>query len=275
MTAAAPTLDRAALGGEEGYRWIHAVGLAYCLVVGFFAVHAWIIEGEPFKAAICAGAQVLSIVCAILARRAFTGRMPWMGTIATVFAAGCAWWAAQGIAHAWSANGAPANPVMVFFLAALEPALFLIAEHVEEGRRTIRAAGRLAAERAAESRLAEQRLAEIRAQAEAAPPPPPAPAAHAPQARPLTRSPGRSRLRVVSEVAMGVAAMATAGGHAEAALVNPAGQQAIDLQAREHIVAGGVRVRNELLRRTPGLTKTRAERLLDELAPGWREKRAA
>jgi len=133
-------LNRAALGGQEDYRAIHVAAVAYTLVIGWFSVAAWWDVGEPFRAATCGGAQVLAIVCAMLARRAATGQMPGSALAGMVFAAGCAWWAAQGVQHAWESNGAVASPVMVFFLAALEPGLFLLAEHVKEGRQALRAA---------------------------------------------------------------------------------------------------------------------------------------
>lgn len=133
-------LNRAALGGQEDYRTIHVAAVAYTVVIGWFSVAAWWNVGEPFRAATCGGAQVLAIVCAMLARRAATGQMPGSALAGMVFAAGCAWWAAQGVQHAWESNGAVASPVMVFFLAALEPGLFLLAEHVKEGRQALRAA---------------------------------------------------------------------------------------------------------------------------------------
>ncbi|MGE0533124.1 MAG: hypothetical protein AB7P35_17585 [Hyphomonadaceae bacterium] len=131
-------MNRAALTKPESYGWVHALAGAYVVVVGGFAVAAWLDQGEAFRAVMCAGAQVLAIVCAILARRAFTGQMPLVGWAMVSFTLGCAYWSALGIDHAWSANGAQANWVMVGFLAALEPLLFLAAEHIKEGREALR-----------------------------------------------------------------------------------------------------------------------------------------
>lgn len=130
--------NRAALTKPESYGWVHALAGAYVVVVGGFAVVAWLDQDEPFRAVMCAGAQVLAIVCAILARRSFTGEMPWMGWLMVLFTGGCAYWSALGIEHAWSSNGAEASPLMVGFLAALEPLLFLAAEHIKEGRDALR-----------------------------------------------------------------------------------------------------------------------------------------
>jgi len=131
-------LSRAALTERESYGWIHALAGAYVIVVGAFAVAAWVGDGEGFRAVLCAGAQVLAIACAILARRSFTGEMPWMGALMVAFTLGCAYWSALGIRHAWEANGQAANDLMVGFLAALEPLLFLAAEHIKEGREALR-----------------------------------------------------------------------------------------------------------------------------------------
>lgn len=130
--------NRAALTKPESYGWVHWLAGAYVVGVGGFAVVAWLDQGEPFRAVMCAGAQVLAIVCAILARRSFTGEMPWMGALMCGFTLGCAYWAALGIQHAWESNGAEASAVMVGFLAALEPFLFLAAEHIKEGRDALR-----------------------------------------------------------------------------------------------------------------------------------------
>jgi len=130
--------NRAALTKPESYGWVHWLAGAYVVVVGAFAVVAWLDQGEPFRAVMCAGAQILAIVCAILARRAYTGQMPLVGSAMVAFTLGCAYWSALGIQHAWQSNGTDANWFMVGFLAALEPLLFLAAEHIKEGREALR-----------------------------------------------------------------------------------------------------------------------------------------
>jgi hypothetical protein len=130
--------NRAALTKSESYGWIHAVAGLYVVLVGGYAVSAWLSDHEPFRAIMCAGAQGLAIVCAILARRAFTGEMPLVGGLMVLFTLGCAAWSALGIKHAWEINGAEVHWLMVGFLAALEPLLFLAAEHIKEGREALR-----------------------------------------------------------------------------------------------------------------------------------------
>ena len=131
-------VNRAALAKPESYGWIHAAAGAYVVAVGGFSVAAWVADGEPFRAILCAGAQALAIVCAILARRGFTGEMPAMGWLMVVVSGACAFWAAVGIEHAWESNGQHVETGMVAFLAALEPILFLSAEHIKEGREALR-----------------------------------------------------------------------------------------------------------------------------------------
>lgn len=140
MSIALSELNRAALGGREQYGFVHVAAICYVVIIGGFSVAAWCDGGEPFKAAMCAGAQLLAIVFAILARRAMTGEMPASTVASAVGCVGCAWWAAQGIQHAWETNGASVNMPMVVFLAAVEPGLFLLAEHIREGREALREA---------------------------------------------------------------------------------------------------------------------------------------
>lgn len=140
MTAALSELNRSALGGREQYGFVHVAAIGYVAIIGGFSVAAWCSENEPFRAAMCAGAQVLAIVFAILARRAMTGQMPLAALLSGVGCGGCAWWAAQGIQHAWQSNGTAINMPMVVFLAAVEPGLFLLAEHIREGREALREA---------------------------------------------------------------------------------------------------------------------------------------
>jgi hypothetical protein len=142
MNIALSNLNRAALGGREHYGFVHWAAGAYVLLIGGYSVVAYWAEGEGFRAAMCAGAQVLAIVCAILARRALTGQMPLSFLLAGLGAMGCAWWSAQGLRHAWESNGTSINDAMVVFLAALEPSLFLLAEHIKEGREALREAHR-------------------------------------------------------------------------------------------------------------------------------------
>lgn len=141
MSIALSDLNRAALSGREQYGFVHWAAGCYVCVIGGYSVAAYLAEGEGFRAAMCAGAQLLAIVSAILARRALTGQMPVSAIFGAGFALGCAWWSAQGLQHAWESNGSDVvNMPMVVFLAALEPGLFLLAEHIKEGREALREA---------------------------------------------------------------------------------------------------------------------------------------
>ena len=157
MSVALSDLNRAALGGREQYGFVHWAAGCYVLVIGGYSVAAYIDAGEGFRAAMCAGAQLLAIVCAVLARRALTGQMALSALLCAIGALGCAWWAAQGLQHAWESNGSEINGYMVVFLAALEPGLFVLAEHIKEGREALRTAHMKAEQEQAEE------LARIRA----------------------------------------------------------------------------------------------------------------
>lgn len=127
-------------GGTEQYWYIHSIAAAYTAAMACFSASAWLGEGSAFQAAACVGAQLIAVACALLCRRALTARM-WLSAIASaVFATGCAYWAALGLQHAWEANSAPVGLPMIIFLAALEPALFLLAEHIKQGREAVRTA---------------------------------------------------------------------------------------------------------------------------------------
>ncbi len=220
--------------GVESYGWIHALAVAYMILVGYFAVAAWVADHEPFRAAMCAGAQVLAVVLAILARRSFTGSMPVAGILACAAGFGCAVWAAKGIAHAWNANGEAVEDWQVWFLAGLEPGLFLLAEHVQSKRvaEAKKAAAdakddaeRLRAIREAterrEAREHELRMAEAQARA--------APADARQEAQEsgtaptnVTRLPGPQKTRVARQVAAGAGTvLAAANGQAVAHAAEP------------------------------------------------------
>lgn len=150
-------LNRAALGGQERYEPIHWAAFAYMALIALFSANAWVVSGEPFRAALCIGAQILSIVCAVLARRALTGEMPILGGVFLICTVGCSVWAGEGLRHAWEANGAESNPLMITFLMSLEPGIFVAAEHIKEGRAAIRTNHDMSAREQAEE------LARIRA----------------------------------------------------------------------------------------------------------------
>ena len=139
-TVALSSLNRAALSAKEGYWWINGIALALSLLIAKMSFGAYAAIGAPDNAWVCVTCQGLAIALAILGRRALTAQMPLAGLCAGLGALGCAWWASHGLALAWAQGGDPANEWMVFFLTALEPALFLLAEHVREGREALRTA---------------------------------------------------------------------------------------------------------------------------------------
>lgn len=134
------SLNRAALSAKEGYWWINGIALVLSCVIASMSWSAYAAEQEPQRALACIMAQVVAIAMAILARRAMTGQMGWAAFAALLAAGGCSWWASHGIALAWYGNQERNSEPMVVFLAALEPAIFLLAEHVREGRQALRAA---------------------------------------------------------------------------------------------------------------------------------------
>lgn len=140
MSTDLSSLNRAASSAKEGYWWINAVALALSLLIAKMSFGAYAAAGAPDNAWVCVTCQALAIVLAILARRALTAQMPVAGICAGLGALGCAWWTSHGLGLAWNQGGDEANGWMVFFLTALEPALFLLAEHVREGRQSLRVA---------------------------------------------------------------------------------------------------------------------------------------
>lgn len=141
----AATLSAQWQSAREGYWWINAIGLGLTCVIAWMSAHAYAAIGAPLNAAICIICQLLAIASAILARRALKSGAKWTLIAAIIAAAGCAWWASKGLALAWEQSGQQADVWMVFFLAALEPGLFLMAENVKEQRSEQHA--RLATER--------------------------------------------------------------------------------------------------------------------------------
>jgi len=130
------SISRVSVDAKNGYWWINAVGIALTLTVAFMSIGAYNAAGEPSKAMLCVMAQIVAIAAAILARRSFTGHMPIAGIVVLVFAGGCAYWSSHGLALAWYGQ-ADQLGVEVVFLALLEPGLFLLAEHIKEGREAL------------------------------------------------------------------------------------------------------------------------------------------
>lgn len=139
-SATLSSLNRAALSAKEGYWWINGAALALSLLIAKMSFGAYDAAGAPDNAWVCVTCQALAIALAIVARRALTAQMPFAGLVAGAGALGCSWWASHGLSLAWAQGADPANEWMVFFLTALEPALFLLAEHVREGRQALRTA---------------------------------------------------------------------------------------------------------------------------------------
>lgn len=290
------SINRAAFAAKEGYWWINLAGLALSLLIAkmsFSAYGSSGFEGSLDKAWVCVTCQGLAIALAILARRALTGQMLPEGLAAAAAAGGCAWWASHGLALAWAKGGDPANGWMVFFLTALEPGIFLLAEHVKEGRQALR----VAQER--DDRETADALAAARAKDESYRAKPPAQPG---DNRAVGERSTVTRLKLVETARLPVDQPGDAGEIAQLpgepgevlTVARLAGDQPVEqlprltapdhsagtfkdaeAHARHLITVEGVRHRNELARRARGLSTYKAARLLDELAPGWREKTAA
>jgi len=140
MQVSLSSLNRAALAAREMYWWINGGAVVLSLVIAKMSISAYAAIGQTDKALLCVTCQLLGIVAAVLARRAFTAQMPIAGACVGVGALGCSWWASHGLALAWGVGGDVANSWMVFFLTAFEPGLFLFAEHIREGREALRVA---------------------------------------------------------------------------------------------------------------------------------------
>lgn len=134
------SINRAAMSAKEGYWWINGIAVALSLVIASMSWSAYGDIGQSERALVCIVAQALAIALAILGRRALTGQMPVSAVAAAILAGGCAWWASHGLALAWYGDAERNGEPMVIFMAALEPALFLLAEHIKEGRDALRAA---------------------------------------------------------------------------------------------------------------------------------------
>lgn len=237
MVVSLSSLNRASLAAREMYWWINGAAVILSLMIAHMSWTAYKAAGTPEKALLCITCQLLAIATAVLARRALTAQMPIVGALAGAGALGCAWWASHGLALAWARGSDPANGWMVFFLAAFEPGLFLVAEHVREGRMALRAA-----QEKADAELATE-LAAIRERSD--------------------RSTERPRLATVGGVSVAVGAALTHSAQAQPPMsdhehsvldpppiVSPAGSYPT---ARHHfaaLMAEGVTKRVDLSRRT-------------------------
>jgi hypothetical protein len=156
-SASLSDLPRAALSAKEGYWWINGIALALSAVVANMSWSAYSAIGASDRALVCIITQGVAVAAAILSRRASTGQMGFAALACLALAGGCAWWSSHGLALAWYGNADRNGEPMVIFMAALEPALFLLAEHIKEGREALRAAHEKAERETAEE------LAAIRA----------------------------------------------------------------------------------------------------------------
>lgn len=190
------------MSAKEGYWWINGIAVALSLVIASMSWSAYDLAGQPERALVCIVAQALAIALAILGRRAMTGQMPASAIAAGLLAGGCAWWASHGLALAWYDDAGRNGEPMVIFLAALEPALFLLAEHVKEGREALRAA-----HEKNEREVAEE-LAAIRARSANAEPKRPA----SQPFQPKVVEGGRPVSQISQSVAGAVAVSATVAG---------------------------------------------------------------
>jgi hypothetical protein len=234
---------------NEAYWWINAIAIGLSLVIAGMSIGAYTQIGAPQMALVCVICQGLAIACAILGRRALTAEMPVAGALSILAALGCAWWASKGLALAWAQGGPAAEPWMVLFLAALEPGLFLLAEHVRDHRsaraRAVEDAAKAASADDAHRRELERLQAEANAAAAASEaasrtalrPPQPQPLADVVQ---LDDRRPRSRRRTA--VAAGVAAAASVVSPAAAKLppIEPAARSLAEEMLSKGMAANAV-----------------------------------
>lgn len=261
----------------EAYWWINAIAIGLSLVIAGMSIGAYNAIGAPQMALVCVICQGLAIACAILGRRALTAEMPVAGALSIAAALGCAWWASKGLALAWAQGGPAAEPWMVLFLAALEPGLFLLAEHVRDHRSARARAAEEAAQASAQDDQHRRELERLAAEARAA-----AAAAetasrpvHLPQPAAVvdiaTRRPRRSVGAAGRAAAAGVA-VAAIGGQAVAVTLPP--MDPIVRERAENMLAEGASRR--AVARTleeAGLPVTRYQ--IDRLAAWMDLQRAA
>lgn len=141
---------------KQGFWWINLIALALSAMIGRMSYAAYESIGESDKALVCITCQALAIALAVLARRAMVAGNPVSGVLCGLGALGCAVWASHGLALAWGAE----NQLMVVFLTALEPAMFLMIEHIKESRLAL-AEGDI--KRQEDERALARELTEIRA----------------------------------------------------------------------------------------------------------------
>lgn len=119
---------------SEEYWYIFGAAMALSALVGIYGFVGWAEGGEWFKAVLCLVAQIVSNCSAILGRRAWSKGMFLMGGGAFVVAVGFAYWSGLALEHAWARHGEEPNPAAVWFLAGVEPFLFMAAEHVKRAK---------------------------------------------------------------------------------------------------------------------------------------------
>ena len=273
MTAA--TLDRPP-GLLDGYRWIHAVGLTYCVAVAAWSAGSYLVEGLPGRAIICVGAQFVGLALAILSRRAMASRAPVLGVALWVPAAACCAVAALGIQHAWTRQGGDLVYAAALIVAAIELIVFVSADHVAEAEAAARRAQSMSAreseaEAAARAIEAEhrRRLELIQAGPVMASPEP---------VRQPTAQPSRNRGRAAA-AALALVPAAVGCASAPPAIISDATPgRSIDDVARD-LIASGVTTRRALIdgvraATNSGIGSGRAQEYLDRFSPGWRTRQA-
>lgn len=160
----------------DGYRWMHAAALIYCAAIALWSVCAYIADNMIGRAIVCAGAQVLGIILAVLSIRSMRGEMPWVGALQLALSLACCWVASLGVLHAWTRDGGQLSDLLAFWISAMELITIVSADYVadklkerdDRKRRAAEEDARLEAERLAESehrRELERLAAEARAAA--------------------------------------------------------------------------------------------------------------
>lgn len=259
---------------------MHAVGLTYCALVAAWSGGSYLADDLLGRAIVCVGAQALGLVLAILSRRALTSEAPVMGSLLWIPAGACCAVAALGIQHAWVRQGGELAYAVALAVAAVELVAFVSIDHVADkeavARLTRSQAARDAAQASAEAvaQAAHNRAIELaRAGQE---PPASAPAHNGPSVvQPMRRL---ARAAVAASVGLasgGIAAAEPAAYASTAQPGRPLDDVARDLIVQGYTSRGGLITAVRAATGGPGIGSAKAERLLDEGAPGWRDRRRA
>jgi len=117
------------------YRWIHLFGAGYCALIGIGSFAAYLADGLWLRAIICVGMQGFSIAFMLMCIHNTRNQAPVAAVASFVMGIACGSVAAIGIQHAWVQDGDHLAYVLAWLIAAVEPILFVMADHSEAVQR--------------------------------------------------------------------------------------------------------------------------------------------